>query len=97
MQNLVVGQSLDGEVFAELPVGEVAPSQPLLPVAIGFDLIDEDGAMLTAVTCQVALSVAFQVQAPDKATAWHGLLPDRGVHDPTAPVDVARQPDVHRQ
>ena len=57
----IVGQSFDGEVLAELSVDEVIPAQLLLPVTIRFDLIDEDGAMLTPVTGQVALTVSLEI------------------------------------
>jgi hypothetical protein len=57
----VVGQSVDGEVLAELSVDEVAPLQLLLPVAVRFDLIDVDRALLTAVAGQVALTVPVEI------------------------------------
>jgi hypothetical protein len=41
----IVGQPINGEVLAELPVDEVAPFQSLLPVAVRFDLIDVDCAL----------------------------------------------------
>jgi hypothetical protein len=37
--HLVVGEALDGEVLAELPKGEVASPEPILPIAIGGNLI----------------------------------------------------------
>jgi hypothetical protein len=54
----IVGQSFDREVLAELSVDEVHPLQLLLPIAIRFDLVDEDGSLLTAVPGQVALTVS---------------------------------------
>ena len=93
----IVGQSFDREVLAELSVDEVGPLQLLLPVAIRFDLIDEDRALLTAVAGQVALPVSLEIQPADAAAATHRILPDRGVHRATLPRDVARQSDVHRE
>jgi hypothetical protein len=52
--NGIVGQSFDREVLAELSVDEVGPLQPLLPVAIRFDLVDKGGSLLTPVAGQVA-------------------------------------------
>ena len=52
--DLVVAQPLDGEVLAELPVDEVASSELALPVAVGVDLVDEDGALLAAVAREIA-------------------------------------------
>src|SRR2546426_11954026 len=54
----IVGQSFDREVLAELSGDEVGPLQLLLPIAVRFDLIDEDGALLTPVSGQVALTVS---------------------------------------
>src|SRR5438309_9385984 len=56
--NGIVGQSFDREVLAELSVDEVGPLQLPLPIAIRFDLVDEDGALLTPVPGQVALTVS---------------------------------------
>src|SRR5258705_3987508 len=92
----IVGQSFDREVLAELSVDEVGPLQLLLPIAIRFDLVDEDGALLTPVSGQVALNVSVQIQPADPTAATHWILPDRGVHGATLPLDVARKPDIHR-
>ena len=54
----IVGQSFDREVLAELSVDEVGSLQLLLPIPIRFDLVDEDGSLLTPVPCQVALTVS---------------------------------------
>jgi hypothetical protein len=47
--DLVVAQPVDGEVLAELPVNEVVPIEFAFPVAVGVELVDEHGALLTAV------------------------------------------------
>src|SRR6185295_17558148 len=92
----IVGQSFDREVLAELSVDEVGPCQLLLPIAIRFDLVDEDGALLTPVPGQVALTVSVQIQPANPTAATHGILPNPGVHCATLPLDVARTSDVHR-
>ena len=74
--HLVIRQPLDGEVLAELPVGKFAPAQPLLPVAIRFDLIDENRSLLPAVAAEITLPVAFDIEPPDAATTLHRILPD---------------------
>ena len=94
--NGIVGQSFDREVLAELSMDEVGPPQLLLPVAIRFDLVDEDGALLAPVPGQVALTVSVEIQPADAAAATHWSLPDRGVHNATLPLDIARKADVHR-
>ncbi len=93
----IIGQSFDREVLAELPVNEAGPVQVLLPVAIRFDLVDEDGALLPAVPGQVALAVSVQIQPANPAAATHRILPDSGVHRATLPRDIAWKSDVHRQ
>ena len=75
--NLVIRQSLDGEVLAELPVGEIVAVQPLLPVAVRFDLIDEDRPLLSSVAAEVALPVALDVQPPHHARPVHRVLISR--------------------
>ncbi len=94
--NGIVGQSFDGEVLAELSVDGVGSRQLLLPIAIRFDLIDEDGSLLTAVAAQVALTVSFQIQPADPTAAMHRIFPDPGMYSATLPLDVARKSDVHR-
>src|SRR5215510_5389313 len=93
--NGIVGQSFDREVFAELSVDEVAPLQLLLPIRIGFDLVGEDGALLTPVPDQVALTVSVQIQPADPAAATHWIFPDGRVHTATFPLDIPRKSDVH--
>jgi hypothetical protein len=92
----IVRQCFDCEVFAELSMGEVGPLQLLLPIAIRFNLVDEDGALLSPVPGQVALTVSGEIQPADPTSATHRILPDPGVHNATLPLDVARKSDVHR-
>src|SRR5262245_38447977 len=63
--DLVVHQPLDGEVLAELPVRELAAAQPLLPVAVRLDLVDEDRSLLSPVAAEIALPVALEVEPAD--------------------------------
>src|SRR5262249_36585707 len=67
----IVRQSLNREVLAELSVDKVGPLHVLLPVAIRFDLVDEDSLLLTPVTDQIALTVSFQIQPADPTPASH--------------------------
>src|SRR5262245_36686274 len=94
--NGIVRQSLDREVLAELSVDKVGPLQ-VLPVAIRFDLVDEDGLLLTPVADQIALTVSFQIQPADPTAATHRILPDGGVYSATLPRDITRKSDIHRQ
>jgi hypothetical protein len=40
---------------------EVRPLQLLLPIAIRFDLVNEDGTLLASVPGQIALTVSVQI------------------------------------
>jgi hypothetical protein len=95
--HFIIGQSFNGEVLAELPVDEVGPFQLLLPIAVRFDLVDIDRALFPAVSGQVALTIAVDIQSANATAARHGMLPDRGVHRATLPRDVARKSDVYRE
>jgi hypothetical protein len=91
----IIRQSFDREVLAELSVDEVSPVQPFLPIAIRFDLIREDGSLLTAVPGQVTLTVSLEIQSAGATATAHGILPDPGVHGATLPLDVAGESDVN--
>src|SRR5713226_2606991 len=65
----IVGQSFDGEVLAELSGDEVGPLQLLLPIAVRFDLVDEDGSLLTSVSGQITLTVSVEIQPADPTAA----------------------------
>src|SRR5215470_704010 len=94
--NDIVGQSFDREILAELSVDKVGPLQLLLPIAIRFDLVDKDGALLASVPGQVALTIPVQIQPAHPTASTHGFLPDSGVHCATLPLNVARKSDVYR-
>jgi hypothetical protein len=93
----IVGQSFDREILAELSADEVGPLQLLLPVAVRFNLVGVDRALLTPMAGQVALPVSVEIQPADAAAARQRILPDRGVHRATLPRDVARESDVYRE
>ena len=95
--DLVVGQPLDREVLAELPVDEVVPAQLALPVAIGVALVDEHGPLLPAVAAEVALAVAVHVQPAHAPGAADRVLVDAREHGLAPPRHVLRHADVDRQ
>jgi hypothetical protein len=76
-------------------VREIGAAQPLLPIAIRLDLVDEHSALLATVSAEIALTVAIDVESRDTAATLHGLLPDAGVYGPPAPLDVARKTNAH--
>ncbi len=93
----LVRQALDGEVLPELPIGEVMSTELFLPIPVRVDLINEDGPVLAAVTRQVALPVAVDIEPPHPAAAFNGCLPDGGMDTLAAPRNVARQAHVDRE
>src|SRR5262249_31992755 len=66
-------------------------------MAIGIDLVDENGPMLPPVSLQISLAIAVDVQLPDLATTLDRVLPHGRAHGLAFPFDVARQTDVHRE
>jgi hypothetical protein len=63
-------------------------------MAVRFQRVDQDRAVLAAVTFQVTLPVAVDIQASRHAPPGNRLFPDTGSHDPAAPGMVARQTNV---
>jgi hypothetical protein len=57
----LVRQAVDGEILAELPIGEAVSIELALPITIGVHLIDEDGPVFAAMPGQVALPVAIYI------------------------------------
>src|SRR5580704_16820890 len=92
----VVGQLFNCKVLTELSTDEIVPLQLLLPIAIRFHLIHEDGSMLASMPGQVALTVSLEIQSADATPAGHRTLPDAGVYRAAFPRDVAREPNVYR-
>ncbi len=95
--DLVVAQSLDGEVLTELSVDEVVSAELALPVAVRLDLVDEDGTLLAAVSGQVTLSVPVDVELPYAPGAVDGVLEHAREHRLSLPRHVLRQADVDGQ
>src|SRR5262245_34710133 len=95
--HFIIGQSVNGEVLAELPVHEVGAFQLLLPIAVRFDLVDVNCALFPAVPGQVALTIAVDIQSANATAASHRILPDRSVHCAALPLDIPRKSDVYRE
>src|SRR4051794_16494141 len=95
--HLVVAESLDREVLAELPVDEVASSELAFPVPVGVELVDEDGALLAAVTAQIPLAVPVDVELAHAARSGDGVLEDSREDRLALPPHVLWHADVDRQ
>src|SRR5262249_47503322 len=92
--DLVVGKPLDGEVLAELAVDEVASPEPPLPVPVGVGLVDDPGALPSAVAAEIALAVAVDVEPAHPARPVDGVLEHAGEDGPSLPGHVLRHADV---
>ncbi len=95
--DLVVAQSLDGEVLPELSVDEVASAELAFPVAIRLDLVDEDRPVLAAVGFPISLVVSVDIDLAHHPRAFDRVLPDGGADLLSLPLDLARLADVERQ
>ena len=92
----VVGESVHGEVLAELSVDEVVSAELTFPVPVRVGLVDEHCALFAAVPGEIALAVTVDVELSDAPRADHGILEDAGEDRPSSPVHVLRQADVDR-
>jgi hypothetical protein len=67
----------------------------VFPVPVGLELIDHHRAMLTAMSSEISLTVAINIETPRRHSSGHGLFPDSGVNQLALPLDVARETDIH--
>jgi hypothetical protein len=63
-------------------------------MAVGVELIDHHGAMLSAVTSQIALAVAINIETTNQAVS-HRLFPNGCVDGCSAPGNIAGETNVH--
>jgi hypothetical protein len=91
----IVRQSFDCEILAKLTMNKVSSLQLFLPIPIGFDLIHENGALLTTVPGQVPLTISLDIQPADSTAARHRIFPDRGMYRAPLPRNVAWKSDVY--
>src|SRR6266704_2934127 len=95
--HLSVGQAVDREVLPELAIDEVVSTKLPLPIAIGVDLIDEDGPVLAAVPGQIPLPVAVDIEPTHHTPALNRCLPNAGVNGLSSPRHFARKAYVDRK
>src|SRR6266478_1267364 len=93
--HLVIGQTFDSEILPEFSKSEVASAKVVLPIAIGVDLIDEDGPMLAAVSGQIPLTIAVDIEPPHHPPALNRCLPNGSVNSLPLPRDVTRKTHVY--
>src|ERR1700733_10445069 len=95
--HLVVRQTVDSEILSKLSVLEIVPAEFVLPIPIGFELIDHHGALFAAVSLEVRLAIAVKTQPPGEDAMGYGALPDRCTDLLALPLNLLRQTDVDGQ
>ncbi len=93
--DLVIGKSLNREVFSELAENEVFTSKKAFPVMIRVRLINKNGALLPAMTGQVGLGVANKIELPHQLSSLNWTFPDRRTNSLTVPCHVAWKTDIY--
>src|SRR5262249_24676916 len=93
--DLVISKSFNREVFPELADAKVSAAEKALPIAVGVHLVNEHGALLSAVTGKICLRVTFNIQPTHQPSPLHRKLPDRGSHRLAGPCDFTRKADIH--
>lgn len=95
--NFIVGETFNGEILSKLSVLEVISAEFALPIPVGFELINHNGTMFTAVAFEIALAVAVQIEPSGKDAPGDRAFPDRGADDFALPRNLTWQADVNRQ
>ena len=93
--DLVIRKPLDGEVFPELAESKIVAAQKALPVAVRIHLVDEYGAVLPAVTGEIGLRIAIDIEFAHHSPSINWRLPDRRSNRLAVPRHVARKADIY--
>jgi hypothetical protein len=74
--HLVIRKSLDGKVFSELAESKIVAAQQALPVLVRIHLVDEYGAVLPAVTGEIALRITIDIERACHSPSINWRFPD---------------------
>jgi len=74
--DLVIKKSLNGEVFSELAESKIVAAQKALPVMVRIHLVDEYGAVLPAVTGEIALRITIDIELAHHSPSINWRFPD---------------------
>src|SRR6516162_4321356 len=94
--DLTIGETLHCEVLAEVTEHEIRPPKIARPVAVGFELVYQERTLLAAMSAEVRLTVAIEIQSTGENPAGYRLLPDGRPDGPALPRDVLRKSDINR-
>ncbi len=95
--DLIVGETVNSEIFSELSVLEVISAEFALPIPVSFKLINHNGAVLTAVALKVGLAISVQIEPSSKDTPWDRVFPDRRADSFPLPCDFTWKADINGQ
>jgi hypothetical protein len=74
--NFVIRKSLNREVFSELAESKIVTAQKALPVMVRIHLVDEYGALLPAVTGEIGLRIAIDIELAHHSPSINRRFPD---------------------
>ncbi len=95
--DLAIEKSLHREILSKLAEDEVFPPEKAFPVVIGVHLINKNRALLSAMTGEIALPIAVDIELAHHSPPFHWRLPDRGAHGLTIPRHVAWKANIYRE
>jgi hypothetical protein len=95
--DFVVGKAVDSEILPKLSEGEIVACEEALPIAVGFGLVDKNGALFSAMTGEISLSIAIDIQFANDPPAFHGRFPDRSTDGLAIPGHLTRKTHVYRK
>jgi hypothetical protein len=93
--DLVVRKPLQCEIFAELTERKIAPAQKVLPVVIRVHLVDKYGSLLPAMTREIGLRIAIDIEFAHHSPSRNRGFPDGSSDRFAVPRHVARKTDIH--
>ena len=74
--HLAIREPLDGEIFSELAESKIVAAQKALPVMVRVHLVDEYGALLPAVTGEIGLRIAIDIELAHHSASINWRFPD---------------------
>jgi hypothetical protein len=95
--DFIVEKPFDGEILSKLPEGKIVAFEKAFPIPIRFDLVNKNGAMLPAVTVEISLSIAVDIEFAYNLPAFYGRFPDCRPDSPAIPWHLAGKTDVYRE
>jgi hypothetical protein len=94
-RDLVIGKSFNGEVLAELAKSEIRAPQKVRPVMVRIHLVDKYGALLSAMTGEIPLPIAINIEFTYHRSSIDRRFPDRRSDSLALPCHVMGETDVH--